>query len=248
MNAQAQGLETIIAVSALTGLLLTSWAFAADKQDKAVATPPDNAGVEPGKVVAMEDSQSGQWKYWVPKDYTPDRFWPIIYCYHGMGQTARVWPFSKLTDHRGFIVVGMEYVNHSRYASQRTDYELANLKRIHNLLARRLRIDDRRQFIGGFSMGGWWTSLIAEKEPSFFAGIILLGSGRAGSRNVPQMTGEPIFIGVGEKDPSRQGAEVAAKFYRSRGAGVTLEIFKGMGHNVDTENVALKTWLKDHRS
>jgi predicted esterase len=221
------------------------FSFAADKQAKTAAAPPDKSVAEPGKIVEVDDPQTGKWKYWVPKDYTPDRSWPIIYCYHGMGQTAVVWPFRNLTDRVGFILVGMEYVKSSRTAAQRTDDELANLKRIHNLLAKRLQINDRRQFIGGFSMGGWWTSVIAEKEPTLFAGVIILGAGRPGG-NPPKMTGLPIFIGIGENDPSRQGAEVAAAFYRGKGAAVTLEIFKGRDHSVDTDNAVLKTWLKNH--
>jgi predicted esterase len=235
-----------VATLALAGWLLTPFSYAADKQDKAGAAPSDTSVAKPGKIVEIDDPQTGKWKYWVPKDYTPDRSWPIIYSYHGMGQTAVVWPFRNLTDKAGFILVGMEYVKSSRTAAQRTEDELANLKRIHNLLAKRLQINDRRQFIGGFSMGGWWTSLIAEKEPTLFAGVVILGSGRAGSRNPPQMTGLPVFIGIGENDPSRQAAEVAAEFYRGKRAVVTLEIFKGRDHSVDTENVALKTWLKDH--
>lgn len=235
-----------MATVALAGLLLTPFSYAADKQDKTAPAPLDQIAAKPGKIVEIDDPQTGKWKYWVPKDYTPDRSWPIIYCYHGMGQTAVVWPFRNLTDRVGFILVGMEYVKSSRTAAQRTEDELANLKRIHNLLAKKFQINDRRQFIGGFSMGGWWTSLIAEKEPTLFAGVIILGSGRAGSRNPPQMTGLPIFIGIGEKDPSLQSGEVAATFYRSQGAVVTLEIFKGRDHSVDTDNAVLKTWLDNH--
>jgi predicted esterase len=241
-------LKMTVATVALASLLLTQVVYAAEKQAKTVALPSDKSAVEPGKVVEIDDPQTGKWKYWVPKDYTLDRSWPIIYCYHGMGQTAVVWPFRNLTDRVGFILVGMEYVKSSRTAAQRTEDELANLKRIHNLLAKRLQINDRRQFIGGFSMGGWWTSLIAEKEPTLFAGVIILGSGRAGSRNPPRMAGLPVFIGIGENDPSRQAAEVAAKSYRSQGAAVTLEIFKGRDHSVDTDNAVLKTWLKNRRS
>jgi predicted peptidase len=235
-----------VATVALAGLFAAQFSFAADKQAKTVALPSDLIVAEPGKIVDIDDPQTGKWKYWVPKDYTPDRSWPIIYCYHGMGQTAVVWPFRNLTDRVGFILVGMEYVKPGRYASQRTEDELANLKRIHNLLAKKLQINDRRQFIGGFSMGGWWTSLIAEKEPTLFAGVVILGSGRAGSRNPPRMTGLPIFIGIGENDPGSQAAEVAANSYRSQGAAVTLEIFKGRDHSVDMDNAVLKTWLKNH--
>ena len=246
MNLKNAWLRKLLAIFAMTSLSAPPVSLAADKQNNTAAAPSDKSAVEPGKIVEIDDPQTGKWKYWVPKDYTPDRSWPIIYCYHGMGQTAVVWPFRNLTDRVGFILVGMEYVKPVGTARQRTEDELANLKRIHNLLAKRLQINDRRQLIGGFSMGGWWTSLIAEKEPTLFAGVVILGSGRAGSRNPPRMTGLPVFIGIGENDPSRQAAEVAAKSYRSQGAAVTLEIFKGRDHSVDTDNAVLKTWLDNH--
>ena len=221
-------MKTLWAVAALAGWLCVQHAGAADKQNKAGAVTFDKAELEPGKIVKIDDPKTGGWEYWtlyVPKDYTPDRTWPIIYCYHGMDQEAKVWPFRELTGGVGYIVVGMEYLNRT-VGGPRADKELANLKRIHGLLAKRLKINDKLQLIGGFSQGGWETAHIAEVEPKLFAGMIITGAGRNNSGKAPQVRGLNIFIGVGEKDGNRAAAEEAAGFYRKKGAKVTLETSK----------------------
>ena len=240
-------MKNIRAVVVLAGWLCVQGACAADKQNKAGAVTFDQATLEPGKIEKIDDPKTGGWEYWtlyVPKDYTPDRAWPIIYCYHGMDQEAKVWPFRELTDGVGFIVVGMEYLNRA-VGGPKADRELANLKRIHGLLAKRLKLNDKLQFIGGFSQGGWETGHIAETDPKLFAGMIITGAGRNNYGKSPLVRSLSIFIGIGEKDSNRKAAEEAAGFYRKKGAKVTLETFKGTGHGVDTKDEALKAWLKD---
>jgi predicted peptidase len=113
-------------------LLLVAWlcvqgACAADKQNKSGAVAFEQAELEPGKIVKIDDPRTGGWEYWtlyVPKDYTADRTWPIIYCYHGMDQEAKVWPFRELTGGAGYIVVGMEYLNRT-VGGPKADKELA---------------------------------------------------------------------------------------------------------------------------
>ena len=46
---------------------------------------------------------------YVPQDYTPDRAWPVIFCYHGAGGSAGTFPFQQVTRGKGFIIIGMNY-------------------------------------------------------------------------------------------------------------------------------------------
>jgi predicted peptidase len=50
---------------------------------------------------------------YVPADYTPDRAWPVIFCYHGAGGSATICPFWHITQGKGFIIVGMNYMTPS---------------------------------------------------------------------------------------------------------------------------------------
>jgi predicted peptidase len=240
-------MKKILTTLGLVGWLCLQSAGAADEENNSGAVTFDKATLEPGRIEKIDDPRTGGWEYWtlyVPKDYTPDRAWPILYCYHRMDQEAQVWPFRELTDGVGYIIVGMEYLNR-KVGGPRAKKELANLKRIHDLLAKRLRIDDKLQFIGGFSQGGWETAHIAEAAPQLFAGMIITGAGRINYGSPPLVRGQHIFIGVGEQDGNRTAAEGTADYYRKRGAQVVMEIFKGLGHDVDTKNATLKTWLKD---
>ena len=211
-------------------------------------TPDVLTGVklEPGQTVKVIDPATGgngYWQLYLPKDYSPSRLWPIIYCYHGSNQEPTVWPFKDLTDGKGFIVVGMEYLD--RAAGATKDKDLPNLRRIHDVLAKHVALHEQVQFIGGFSQGGWSTGKLSELSPDTWAGIIITGAGRGSAINEPNVKGKAIFIGIGETDPSNAAAKSAAEFYKKHGADVTLEEFKGKAHAVDTADAALRSWLPE---
>lgn len=218
----------------------------------AAAPPPQPevpdvlAGVklEPGKTAKVMDPLTGGNGYWLvylPQDYTPSRLWPIIYCYHGSNQEPTVWPFKDLTDGKGFIVIGMEYLDRAKGAT--ADKDLPNLRRIHDVLAKHVALHEQVQFIGGFSQGGWSTGKLSELSLDTWAGIIITGAGRGSSISDPNVKGKPIFIGIGESDPANGAAKSAAEFYKQHGADVTLEEFPGKAHAVDTSDAVLRAWL-----
>ena len=237
--------RSMIGVVIGLGLMLVSMTRAAAPPAEA-PLPFPGVKFEPGKTVQIDDPQTGgvgHWFVYVPTDYTPARMWPVIYCYHGKDQQPTVWPFKDLTDGKGFIVVGMEYLD--RDAGGTVEKDLPNLRRIHDALARRLAIHEKVQFIGGFSQGGWSTSKLSEASIDTWAGIIIMGAGRAGSGSDPKVSGKPMFIGIGENDPAHPSADSAATFYKSKGADLTLEVFKGLAHAVDTKDAVLKAWLPE---
>jgi len=75
-----------------------------------------------------------------------------------------------------------------------------------------------------------------------------LGAGRGSSMPDPKVKGKPIFIGIGEMDPSNAAAKSAAEFYKRHDANVTLEEFAGKAHAVDTADAVLKEWLPTQAS
>lgn len=204
------------------------------------------AGVklEPGQTAKVIDPLTGGNGYWLvylPQDYTPNRLWPIIYCYHGSNQEPTVWPFKDLTGGKGFIVIGMEYLDREKGATG--DKDLPNLRRIHDVLAKHVALHEQVQFIGGFSQGGWSTGKLSELSLDTWAGIIIAGAGRGSSVSDPNVKGKPIFIGIGENDPANAAAKSAAAFYKQHGADLTLEEFPGKAHTVDTSDAVLRAWL-----
>ena len=86
--------------SAIIALTFTAAARAADADPKG-AVPPEQATFTPVKETKILDPATGVYGYYViyvPKDYTPEREWPAIFCYHGSGGVPTVWPFKELTD------------------------------------------------------------------------------------------------------------------------------------------------------
>ena len=143
----------VIGLTLVLGLLWAAMASAA-------VTPPETpdvlAGVklEPGKTAKVIDpltGGNGYWQVYLPQDYTPSHLWPIIYSYHGSNGEPTVGPFKDLTDGKGFIIIGMEYLD--RAAGGTRDKDLPNLKRIHDVLAKHVALHEQVQFIGGFSQG-----------------------------------------------------------------------------------------------
>src|SRR5258708_32046983 len=141
----------VMFLTCATMLLYGARARAADKAADGVA--PDLATFSPGKETKILDPKTGGvgwYVVYVPKDYTPQREWPTIFCYHGRNNDPKSWPFKELTDGQGYIIVGMEYLNREG-GDAAADVE--NLQRIRKFVAARLRLNSKLNCMGGFSQG-----------------------------------------------------------------------------------------------
>ena len=106
-----------------------------------VGVPPEQATFAAGKEVRIIDPKTGGLGWYcvyVPKDYTPDREWPTLFCYHGKNGNPTSWPFKELTDGQGYVIVGMEYINREGTNDPKEDIE--NLNRIRTYVSSKLRI------------------------------------------------------------------------------------------------------------
>jgi predicted esterase len=194
---------------------------------------------------------------YVPADYTDQRDWPVIFSYHGMNGQPTTWPFRQITNGRGFIIVGMEYIQRGktkRTKRQYIDYlkrERRSVLEVKEYICEHLKIDEKRLFVTGNSKGGWHTSAMLEISARAWAGAVILAAGRYRSVNVltsktnkKALHGKPIYIGAGEKDMNLASAKRATTYYRRRGADVTFEEYKGAGHAFDhTKPKKLYNWL-----
>src|SRR2546423_2293635 len=91
---------------------------------------PEQATFAPGRETKILDPKTGGlgwYVVYVPKDYTPDREWPTIFCYHGKNGNPTAWPFKEVMDGQAYIVVGMEYLNRE---SPEATPKVENLQRI----------------------------------------------------------------------------------------------------------------------
>ena len=191
---------------------------------------------------------------YVPVDYTDKRPFPVIFCYHGYRGSATTWPFKQVTKGEGFIIVGMNYATDAYYHKLRfttTGPEKIFFDEALEIISTRVNVDQDYIFMGGYSQGGYSTTVLGEQMLDRLAGNIVLGAGRCYvDMNPPSaelIRGHPFFYGVGElDDPHYPRAKRALQFYTECGADVTFEGWEGETHKLSSQWMAktrMREWL-----
>jgi len=235
--------------------------FGAGKEGKV-----DEVKFSPGEEVRIDDDDEriggSHFLIYVPSDYTEEKDWPVIFCYHGQSGQPTTWPFRQVTEGKGFIIIGMGYVEGGEGKMSRSQYinyvkrERRSILEVVRYVRKRLRIDEKRLFVTGYSKGGWHSSLMLESSPRVWAGAVIFAAGRSryvnlvtSPANKEALQGKAIYIGAGETDVNMSSARRATTYYRRLGAEVTFEEFKGKGHSFDpTESEILRDWLVTNSS
>jgi predicted esterase len=122
---------------------------------------------------------------------------------------------------------------------------------VKKYISEHLRIDEKRLFITGCSMGGWYTSSIFESSYKAWAGAVILAAGRsqkvrliAADAGRIALRGKSIYIGAGERDVNLAAAKKAVVYYERLGAKVMLEEYRGVDHTCDPPDPRkLYDWL-----
>lgn len=243
-------------VSLTLCLCIAGTLFAADKP--AEINEPNFAPGEEVRIDANNKFIGGDhFIVYVPADYTNEQDWPVIFFYHGMNGQPTTWPFKQITGGNGFIVIGMGYVPSGEGPMTEGQYvnyikrERRSVLEVKRYVSGHLRIDEKRLFVTGFSMGGWHAAAMLESSPKVWAGAVILAAGRRQDAGLittdsgrGALRGKPIYIGVGEKDTNLAPAKKAAAYYEKLGAKVTFEEFKGAEHSFDPSgSEVLRNWL-----
>ena len=113
------------------------------------------------------------------------------------------------------------------------------------LVSKRVNVAKEYIFMGGYSQGGYSTTVLGEQMLDQLAGRFVLGAGRRDvDINPPPaelIRDHPVFYGAGElDDPHYERAKRAAQLYRMWGADVTFEGWPDETHTLSpkwsTEN------------
>ena len=217
--------------------------------------PPPEPLITPGEYTLEASKAENSFIVWVPYDYSPDYSWPVIFCYHGAGGRVTTWPFHQITRGKGFIIVGMNYtpLDSGRRTPQWLDKEKAFFFEALAMVSARLSIDPEMIFMGGYSQGGYHTTLLGEQILDRLAGLIILGAGRLFVDHTPPSSrlikSKPVFVGVGENDSVHNPrAKKAAINYERWGADVIFEEWPGVGHGIRTQEFPSKkllNWMEE---
>ena len=218
-----------------------------DDAARAALTAP---GVETRIATPSNDSHM---VVYVPSDYDPTVAWPLIVGYHGYRGRPTTWPFRQATEGEGFLVAGVGYGPPAYGQTPRQELlppEVEHFQAVLSQPAETYSIDPDRVFMGGFSQGGYSTTVLGERIGPQLAGLSVLGAGRAyvdGRRPVKKaIWRKPVFVECGADDERHYPRAVeAAAVYRSWGAAVTFERWEGVGHTFDADrSTALGEWLR----
>jgi predicted esterase len=219
---------------------------------------PEPLKFEPGQEVRIDvndkDIGGDYFVVYVPSDYTDEHDWPAIFFFNGVGSGPSTQLFRSVTEGKGFIIIGIEYVKTGTGRMTQGQYinnikrELKSIYKVQKRASEYFRIDKKRLFLTGFSKGGWLSADLIEQNAKPWAGAAIIAAGRrqilpppADGRSL--LRGKPIYIGAGEKDENMPAAKKAREFFRRRGADVTFEEYKGLGHMFKADSKVLHDWL-----
>ncbi|MDA1192107.1 MAG: hypothetical protein O3A46_10560 [Candidatus Poribacteria bacterium] len=222
--------------------------------DDALGELEDQRATTPGVELTVETPDTGGFcLVYIPTDYDPKRATPLIFCYHGSGGVLTTWPFRQVTKGEGFLIVGMGYTTEQYAKTLREEHikqELAHFEEAYEVVSSRYAVDENAVFMGGFSQGGYSTTVLGERLLKRLKGLVILGAGRAfvdwNKPPVREINRKPVFFGVGDQDdPHYQRAQQAAEVYRHWGADVTFDVWEGYGHRWDARAPhEIDVWLR----
>lgn len=214
-------------------------------------------GVTPGKFQRrITKTVSGDYLLYLPADYkAQDRTkYPLMLFLHGFGergsnleQLKLHGPFKETAKGRPFpfIIVAPQM------PLTETSWDVDKLSGLLDEIESRYRVDKKREYVTGLSMGGFGTWDLAARTPSRFAAIAPICGG-GNFLTAYQLKGMPIWAIHGDQDPAVPIALDQAMVDAAKGAGadVTFTIVKGGLHDVWTpyyEGTELYDWLLAHR-
>ncbi len=192
---------------------------------------------------------------YLPKDYgrQPSREWPLLVYLHG--KSCRGYNLEKLKRYGPpylvsegwnfpFIIVSPQCPPDRIW---NTDDWFPSL---YKSLTNKYRIDRRRIYLTGMSMGGSGVWALAIKHPEYFAAAIPLCGGWR-TKNIKAMKRMPVWAFHGANDNIVSPKETEKMVYALRDAGgkVRYSKLKGKGHSIHKvyEYREIYEWLLKHR-
>ena len=136
----------------------------------------DDAPLPRGRVVervACRADAAQSYALYLPSGYTPDRRWPILYCFDPLARgPVPVERFREAAERFGWIVAGSN-VSRNGPIEASMGAGVAMWADTHE----RLAIDDRRVYTAGFSGGARIATLAAISCDGCIAGVVACGAG-----------------------------------------------------------------------
>jgi predicted peptidase len=186
------------------------------------------------------DGSSHRYVVYIPRNYTPERKWPVLLFLHGSGERGSdgvkqsqvgIGTAIRLYPERYPAIVVMPQCA----ANQRWDGAMADfaLKALDQTVAE-LNGDPDRLYLTGLSMGGSGSWYIGTRHPGKFAAIVSI----CGRGEVPEIASKlkdlPVWVFVGDQDRKETvdfGREVSAALKSAGSTKSRYTEYPGVPHN-----------------
>lgn len=191
------------------------------------------------RVVCRADA-SQSYALFLPTSYTPQKRWPIIYCFDPSARgRAPLERFKEAAEKYGFIVACS---NNSRNGA--SDVPVA-VNAMMNDTHERLAIDNRRVYTAGFSGGGRVANAVALSFGDGVAGVIACGGGFPSTATPSKAATYALFATAGTVDFNYHEMRNLARAFDRLGLASRFATFEG-GHDWLTPALADEAiaWLE----
>ena len=194
----------------------------------------------------------------LPKNYDPNKKYPLLVFLHGSGQDEQTILKSPRSN-GDFIEIAP--LARDIYYCYSSDYAQKDIIEAIDDVLMHFSVDENKMIIGGFSMGGYGALRTFYEHPELYKGVaVFAGHPRLASewldgehpdflkdKYLSSLSGMPVFIYHGTKDgalPVHLIEEMSLKL-QSAGAEITKNIVEGRGHQYPDEetNVMYFDWL-----
>jgi predicted esterase len=199
----------------------------------------------------LGENQDYRYLSYTPPDYDKDpaRRWPLLIFLHGSGErgddvsVVRKWgPITWLDQGHSVPMIVVE-----PQCPEQEWWDPVRLARLVDKISAQRRVDPKRIYFTGLSMGGFGSIEFAATYPDRVAAIAPL-SGGEDPAIAPRLGKMPawFFHGADDEVVPAQMSQDLADALRRQGAPVKLTIYPGVGHekwDVTYANPALYSWF-----
>lgn len=188
--------------------------------------------------LSAKDQRRHVYRMFIPSAYAQSPSVPLILFLHGGGGNEDYWPdmedgrILKTLETRGYLALMPKW--HSRNFG--TDWTQDMMQLVEMARKEFPKVDPKRIYVTGISMGGFGTYAMTTTFPDYFAaGCCVSGTGRvalaAKLKNVPLL----IFQGGADTVVPPAGAKAVTAEMEKLGYTVKLHIFPTWGHGYHVE-------------
>ncbi len=186
---------------------------------------------------------------YLPKNYEEKEAWPLLIFLHGSRERGDNLELVKKHGPPKKIAAGHQYpyLVTSPQCPKFQRWQPAVLDGLLDELLEKYKVDPKRVYLTGLSMGGQGTWDWAVHSPERFAAIVPI-CGRADSSTAELLSKKPIWVFHGAKDPAVpfEQSDNMVKALKKHGSDVKFTVYPEAGHDSWTEsydNPLLDEWL-----